>query len=127
VVAQKAGWPEIPRRHLKFGRHGHVEDEAGGRFFSLYRGEIDAVYCAVVAYYMDEHGYPVFLEPPPGPKTRAELEAREAAREQRRNSPSRHDRGSRGDPHRSRKLRSRLRHPPRHRRTCRRARPHGRK
>ncbi|HZG35793.1 MAG TPA: hypothetical protein VEY87_08090 [Gaiellaceae bacterium] len=47
---------------------------------------------------MDEHGYPVFLEPPPGPKTRAELEAREAAREQRRNSPSRHDRGSRGDP-----------------------------
>ena len=86
-VAQKAGWPEIPRRHLKFGRHGHVEDETDGRFYSRYRGEVDAVYCAVVAYYVDEHGHPVFLEPPPGPKTRTELEAREADREQRRNTP----------------------------------------
>lgn len=62
-------------------RFGVVEDAKTGRFFRQRRdGLVDLQFTNATAYYIDGAGTPVLLEPPPGPKTRAELAAREEAR-----------------------------------------------
>ena len=65
AVAHRGGWPELPRRHLRFDRFSIVVDE---RDETIYRdpprrGRPGSP--AVVAYFIDEHGDPVFLEERP--------------------------------------------------------------
>ena len=83
-IAMQSGWAEVPRNRLKFGARGQVENEATGEFYAVYRGEVDPQACPVIAYYIDEDGSPVFLEPPRGPRNRDELAASREARERRR-------------------------------------------
>ena len=61
-IAQRAGWPELERRHLAFERFGTVTDERDGTQYRINRGEIDAQYSPISAYYIDRFGDPVFLE-----------------------------------------------------------------
>jgi hypothetical protein len=87
--AMASGLPELPRSRLAFGRFV-IEDEATGDFFAPLRGEFfEAKYSAAIAFYIDEDGQPRFLERPPGPRNRAELEAKQAARLARKNAPRR--------------------------------------
>ena len=62
-IAQRAGWPELERRHLAFERFGTVTDERDGTQYRINRGEIDAQYSPVVAWFIDKVGDVVFLEP----------------------------------------------------------------
>jgi hypothetical protein len=80
---------ELPRSDLSFGRFGIVEHVPTGRLFRLRRdGLIDLEFVPnAVAFYCDETGLPILLEPAPGAATRAEAEQRQAAREARRNQP----------------------------------------
>ena len=95
---------EIPRSNLEPFRYRTLEDTTTGTFYEpRLDGLIDLSYIpAAVAYYIDGSGLPVLLEEPHGPKTRAELEARQAEREQRRNaiqSPSRRGSNDARSPH----------------------------
>src|SRR5687768_3657328 len=71
-IAMQSKWAEVPRSRLKFGPGGQVENETTGEFYAVYRGEIDAQFSPVIAYYIED-GEPIFLEPPPGPRSRDEL------------------------------------------------------
>ena len=81
-LAMNGQWPEIPRGRLEFGRH-HVADTATGEFFLVHGGDIGAPTTPIVSYFVDSDGDPVFLEPA-NPPNRAELERRQAAKEQHR-------------------------------------------
>ena len=61
-IAQRAGWPELERRHLAFERFGTVTDERDGTQYRINRGEIDAQYNPISAYFVDRFGDPVVLE-----------------------------------------------------------------
>lgn len=80
---------EVPRSNLEPFRHRTLEDTTTGTFYQpRLDGLIDLNYIPdAIAYYIDASGLPVLLEEPSGPKTRAELEQYQAAREQRRNAP----------------------------------------
>ena len=79
--------PEIRRSSLAFHRFGIVEDTTDGRLYRARRdGVADIGYVDAAAYYFAASGVPVLLEPAPGPKTKAELEQRQAARMERRNA-----------------------------------------
>ena len=79
---------EIPRADITPLRFGVVEDTRTGDFYRPRRdGLVDVNFTNATAYYVDAGGTPVLLERPPGPQNRAEREARQAAREQRRNTP----------------------------------------
>ena len=81
----RSGLPEIPRADIAHQRFGVVEDTRNGTFFRARRdGLIDLHHTQAIAYYCDEAGTPILLERPPGAQTRAELEAQQTEREQRR-------------------------------------------
>ena len=65
AIAQRAGWRELERRNLAFGRFGVVTDERDGTVYRVNRGEVDGQYTPIVAYYIDPNGDPVFLESKP--------------------------------------------------------------
>jgi hypothetical protein len=74
-------WDEIPRSRLVFGRYW-IEDTQTGNFYKEFGG--DPGYAqSVVAHYVRSDGTPVMLEPA-DPPSRAELERRQARKEQRR-------------------------------------------
>ena len=85
----RSGLEEIPRSNLEPFRFGTLEDTTTGTFYQPRRdGLIDFNYVKnAIAFYVDRAGLPVLLERSNGPQTRAELEAREDEREQRRNAP----------------------------------------
>jgi hypothetical protein len=87
-TAMRSGLPELARTNLKFGRHA-VEDETSGDLYRIVRGEVDDPrYTSAVAFFINANGDAAYLErPTSGPKTRAELDARQAEREQRRTQP----------------------------------------
>ena len=60
--AHRCGWQEIDRRHLTFEPFGAVIHEPSGDSYRISRGEIDAEFSPVVAYFIDPAGDPVFLE-----------------------------------------------------------------
>ncbi len=62
AVANRAGWPELERRHLSFGPFSAVTDERDGTVYAVNRGEVDVDSANISAYYITEHGEPVFLE-----------------------------------------------------------------
>ena len=62
TTAHRAGWTELERRHLVFARFGVVTDERDGTVYRINKGEIDAQYSPISAYYIDQFGDPVFLE-----------------------------------------------------------------
>ena len=77
---RKAGWPQLERSDLHFGRH-FIEHLPTGNLYFPHRGEVgDALYTSTAAYYMTDGGTIAFLQKPaPGlPQTRAELEQRQA-------------------------------------------------
>jgi hypothetical protein len=81
----RSNLPEIPRSDLKQLPFGQLEDTRNGTFYRPRRdGLIDLACTPAVGYYVDVAGIPVLLEPPAGAKNRAELEAQQAGREQRR-------------------------------------------
>jgi hypothetical protein len=84
-----SGLPEIPRVDIALLRFGMVENTRNGDLYRVRRdGLIDLNWTSAIAYYVDADGVPVLLEPSAsGPKSRGELEAWEAEREQRRNAP----------------------------------------
>jgi hypothetical protein len=53
---------ELPRRDLEFERFA-VAHAPSARRFRVSRGEVDALYMPVTAYFVAESGEPVFLEP----------------------------------------------------------------
>jgi len=73
-------WDEIPAERLVFERHW-IEDVETGNFYWPFAGD-PGFAAGVVAYYVRD-GWPVMLEPA-NPPSRAELERRQAAKEQRR-------------------------------------------
>lgn len=72
---------EVPRSDLIFGPRW-VELESTGELFHPWGGDVMFAPKGV-AYYIDETGFPRMLEPA-DPPSRAEIEKRKAAREQRR-------------------------------------------
>ena len=84
-MAMRSALPEIPRSDLDFHRFGLIEDRASGNFFHALRGELDEPkHSSAVAHFLTESGDPIYLERPSSPpQDRAELEARQAALEQR--------------------------------------------
>ena len=65
-AAHRAGWPELPRKSLRFERFGGVTDERDGTRYTITKGEIDADFSSnVVAFFYTEHGDPIFLEEAP--------------------------------------------------------------
>lgn len=79
-TAMASSWEEIPRDHIKAGPLKTLEDERSGRYFCIMAGEVDGLYCSATAYYFDQSGSVIFLEPAPI-GSRDELEARRAARD----------------------------------------------
>ena len=79
--AMKGQWPEIPRARLEFGRY-YVTDTGTDELFLVHRGE-SAGPIPIAASYVNSEGDAVFLEPA-NPPNRAELERRQAAKEQHR-------------------------------------------
>ena len=67
---------------------GQIEDRASGNLYRAVRGDlIDPQSSGAVGYYLTDAGLPVYLERPVGsPQSRAELEAKRAELEQRRNA-----------------------------------------
>jgi hypothetical protein len=65
AIAIRAGWIELPRRHLAIERFDGVVDERNGDRYQINRGEIEADYGPVVAYYIGPNGDPVFVERKP--------------------------------------------------------------
>lgn len=61
ALAMRSNWPELPRKDLAFNRFT-VTDTSTRIEYRIHRGEVDAVYAPVAAYYIDEAGDPVFLE-----------------------------------------------------------------
>lgn len=61
-TAHRAGWVELERRDLAFQPFGIVVHEPTGDRYRINRGEVDAQYSPVVAYFIDQFGGPVFLE-----------------------------------------------------------------
>ena len=61
-LADRAGWPELERRSLVFQPFGVVIHEPSGDSYRINRGEPDAQYSPIVAYFVDQFGDPVFLE-----------------------------------------------------------------
>ena len=88
AAAMRSPLPEFPRSDLAFGKHGQIEDRASGNLFRAVRGDlIDPQSSGAVGYYLTDAGLPVYLERPVGaPQNRAELEAKRAELEQRRNA-----------------------------------------
>lgn len=86
-AAMRSQLPEVPRGQIEFGKFGRVE--IAGEFYAVIRGHVDdPSRSPAVAWYVDEHGEIVWLErPPSGPRSRAELEQREAERAQREATP----------------------------------------
>ena len=72
---------EIPRSDLSFGARW-IELESTGELFNPWAGDVWFAPEGVV-YYIDSTGFPRLLEPA-DPPNRAELERRQAAKEQRR-------------------------------------------
>ena len=66
ATAHRGGWPELPRRHLRFERFGIVVDERDETTYRIHRGEVDRATAAVAAYYVDERSNVQFLERLPG-------------------------------------------------------------
>ena len=62
AAANRGGWPEIPRQHLRFERFGIVVDERNDTTYRVHRGEVDQATPAVAAYSVSQAGDPVFLE-----------------------------------------------------------------
>ena len=62
-IAYGSNWDEIPRAYIEHGRHDLVVDTRDGRRFGLVRGLIDAQFTPATAYYIEQDGSPVFLEP----------------------------------------------------------------
>jgi hypothetical protein len=83
--AMKSGLEEIPRDRLRFSKYV-IEDEVTGSFYSAVRGVVnDTQFTNAVAFFFNEQGDPVYLErPAAGPRSRDELAAKRAEREQRR-------------------------------------------
>jgi hypothetical protein len=76
------GDSEAERSQLVFSRHW-IEDERTGNFYREFGG--DPAYASHVSfYYTTESGLPVMLEPCTNPASRADLEQRQARKEQRR-------------------------------------------
>lgn len=65
AIAHRAGCPELPRRHLAFEPFGGVVDERNGDRYRVNRGEIEADFGPVAAYYIGPNGDPVFVERKP--------------------------------------------------------------
>lgn len=53
-TAHRAGWDQLERRHLAFGRFGTV--------YRVNRGEIGAQFSPIAAYFVNESGDAIFLE-----------------------------------------------------------------
>ncbi len=62
ALAMRGGWPELPRKHIRFERLGTVIDERDDSRYRVHRGEVDQGTPAVVAFFFTEYGDPVFLE-----------------------------------------------------------------
>jgi hypothetical protein len=91
---------EIPRSDLSFGRFGIVEHVPSGRLYRARRdGIIDLSFVDAAAYYCDQAGTPVLLEPPSGPQSRQELEQR---RLHERSGATSHGQSRRGSDERTR-------------------------
>jgi hypothetical protein len=76
----RARWDEIPAERLVFGRHW-IEDTETGNLYRPFFG--DPGYAESVVAYYERDGEPVMLEAA-DPPSRAELEKRQAAKEERR-------------------------------------------
>lgn len=73
---------ELPRSELDFSGRHWIEHVPTGRFFTTFGGD-PAYSPGVDHFYFTESGHPLMLEPA-DPPSRAELERRQAAKEQRR-------------------------------------------
>ena len=62
AIARRAGWIELPLRHLALEPFGGVVDERNGDRYQVNRSEINADYTNIAAYFCDERGNPTFLE-----------------------------------------------------------------
>jgi hypothetical protein len=61
AIAHRAGWPELPRRHLSVCPYT-VTDQRDGSLYTINRGEVNVDSANITAYYIDPNGDPVFLE-----------------------------------------------------------------
>jgi hypothetical protein len=74
--AMRAGWPELPRSDLSFGRFV-VEHVPSGNYFKPMGGEVIVSDDAVAAFFVDADGDAVLLErPTSGPRSRPERDDR---------------------------------------------------
>jgi hypothetical protein len=73
-------WDEIPAERIVSTRYW-LEDTQSGDFYREFHG--DPGYAASVVAYYERDGWPVMLEPA-SPRSRAELERRQAAKAKRR-------------------------------------------
>ena len=60
-IAMRSAWPELPRRDLAFARFS-IRHVPTGVEYRVHRGEVDAVYAPIAAYFIDGDGDVVFLE-----------------------------------------------------------------
>ena len=88
-VAMTSGRPELPRSELAAAHLSLLEHTPTGEFYAVCRGEqYGETHDRFDAFFVDRNGDPVFLEQPQsGPKSRAELEQQQVAREERRKQP----------------------------------------
>ena len=83
--AMRSGLPEFPRGDLEFQRFGIVEHRHTGALYHVQLGQLDDPdRSGAVAFFIADDGTPRYLEQPPGPSTREEVEAQRQALEQRK-------------------------------------------
>lgn len=66
ATANRGGWPELPRKHLRFERFGRVVDERDNTTYRIHRGEAELSTKAIAAYFVGADQAITFLEPVPG-------------------------------------------------------------
>jgi hypothetical protein len=83
-----SGLPEFARSDLTPRRFGILED-SDGKWYRPHHGATDdpAHNPALVGFFIDRNGWPIYVERPNGPASAAEFAARRAEREQRKASP----------------------------------------
>lgn len=88
-AARRVGWEEIPKERLRPRGRGWLVDAESDRVFTIYRGATFERGSATIipdrnrtlAFYLDDEGWPVVLEPLG--RTWSEIYARHVQREQR--------------------------------------------